>query len=1048
MPPLDENAAWARYLRSGNGGDLATVYDATAAELLRVAIHLSSSPVEAEDLVQGAYLLAIERRDSFTPGERVRPWLLGILANLARRAARERARRPDADRLRARLVAGAANAIGPSEASEALELTEALDAAIERLPETYRPVLRLRLRHGMDAADIAHALGRPAGSVRTQIVRGLEQLRRMLPASLVAMLTSALYAAPRGLMDVRARVLDAAMHDPVVFDAAIDDAAVPDAAMHGSPQIDSAMHGEATMRHPAGSEVALRNSESMLADAARWMTSGAWIMKKALVALALLLALGACLLWWPEVAHPTSIGERSLGSEQAITASLATRDADSIESEASSARMATSAPEAARTRARLVIDLRWGDEPAPTVGVRVVRLAGTDPFLTELRACSGADGRVVFEPVEAGRYRIETDRDTDAICDIGEREDKRLTIALALAANIEGVVVDEDDVPVAGASIYLSGSKKDLYEGQVVTSSDERGRFAIAHVPGRRFVAASSKGHGPSARALVEPVAIGKRREVLRLVLGKNSSRLLGRVIDPLERPIEGARIRVGGPIGFELDGSAQAPAVGATTDATGHFEIAGLPRGRQRVLVRAPSCAPFYEFVDLDQDTVSHEFRLEAGIRLMGRVTNQNGEPIPDARVAAHGYANLSCRARTARDGRFRIDGLQPECLSIEAQADGYLDARDVRNADVANGVLEWNPVLAESLSCSGRVLTADGRHCAGARIVLVTKGGEDRRATCDRDGRFEVDGLDANANYSLLVADGEDALFVRCESLGTLRAGRRDVEVRLPVTAALRASLSARLGSGGTTAHMSLEQIESGSGAILARAAMPASPHDPSLRSAVLVPGDYNVLVRDPSLQTEFRVPALQLRSGEHRDLGIVTIPRFAELVLHARLPSALSGPVMCEATAHERSSSTVRRLENGRATMQLIAGRYRLVFYGKGIVHARRDIELVAGENESCEVILCAGVQRQLVFVPPAGERFESFDVEIVGTDGSVEASDSFDGEVFWPYTWWPTLAPGVYVARIRTKGGAQWRGDFVVEDLQRRLRPIRIVMSCAR
>ncbi|MCB9920406.1 MAG: hypothetical protein H6832_18535 [Planctomycetes bacterium] len=69
MPAPNENTAWARYLRSGSAGDLAIVYDATAAELLRVAIHLSASPVEAEDLVQVTYLLAIERRDRAPAGD-------------------------------------------------------------------------------------------------------------------------------------------------------------------------------------------------------------------------------------------------------------------------------------------------------------------------------------------------------------------------------------------------------------------------------------------------------------------------------------------------------------------------------------------------------------------------------------------------------------------------------------------------------------------------------------------------------------------------------------------------------------------------------------------------------------------------------------------------------------------------------------------------------------------------------------------------------------------------------------------------------------------
>ena len=60
------------------------------------------------------------------------------------------------------------------------------DAAIAELPEPYRPVLRLRLRYGHHPSEIAHALDRPAATVRSQLARGLSLLRRKLPSGFVA----------------------------------------------------------------------------------------------------------------------------------------------------------------------------------------------------------------------------------------------------------------------------------------------------------------------------------------------------------------------------------------------------------------------------------------------------------------------------------------------------------------------------------------------------------------------------------------------------------------------------------------------------------------------------------------------------------------------------------------------------------------------------------------------------------------------------------------------------------------------------------------------
>ena len=50
--------------------------------------------------------------------------------------------------------------------------------AIQRLPAHYREVLELRLGRGMTIAEIAGALGRPAGTIRTWLWRGLDCLRR------------------------------------------------------------------------------------------------------------------------------------------------------------------------------------------------------------------------------------------------------------------------------------------------------------------------------------------------------------------------------------------------------------------------------------------------------------------------------------------------------------------------------------------------------------------------------------------------------------------------------------------------------------------------------------------------------------------------------------------------------------------------------------------------------------------------------------------------------------------------------------------------------
>ena len=206
MAASPADRAFLLFQTTGRPDALAEVFDRTAADLLRVAAHLTSDAHAAEDLVQETFLAAIESRGAFIAGHDVAAWLGGILRNRARRKWSAQARDADSEVTRGDTIARASD---PTAEVLAGELTAEVDAAIQHLPETYRPVLRLHLRHGLGPGEIALALDRPAGSVRTQLGRGLTLLRERLPRGL-AIGGLALAAAPRGLAALRANVVDAA----------------------------------------------------------------------------------------------------------------------------------------------------------------------------------------------------------------------------------------------------------------------------------------------------------------------------------------------------------------------------------------------------------------------------------------------------------------------------------------------------------------------------------------------------------------------------------------------------------------------------------------------------------------------------------------------------------------------------------------------------------------------------------------------------------------------------------------------------------------------
>ena len=191
---------YARFRETGDVSALARVFDATAPELARVAMYLTADAHRAEDLLQDTFLTALTRASSYDRDQPVLPWLLAILANRARQH-RRRENRP----LPRELARDEAADTDPTRHAQDREFAGSLEETLKQLGGPYREVMTLHLCYGLSAKEIAHSLGRPAGTVRTQIVRGMERVRRVLPAGFAA---DGVVAAPGvSLASVRAEVI-------------------------------------------------------------------------------------------------------------------------------------------------------------------------------------------------------------------------------------------------------------------------------------------------------------------------------------------------------------------------------------------------------------------------------------------------------------------------------------------------------------------------------------------------------------------------------------------------------------------------------------------------------------------------------------------------------------------------------------------------------------------------------------------------------------------------------------------------------------------------
>tara|TARA_R110002072_G_scaffold302990_1_gene490828 strand:- start:58116 stop:60686 length:2571 start_codon:yes stop_codon:yes gene_type:complete len=198
-----------QYCETGDPVALGEVFDSTAGPLMRVALWLVGNRTDAEDLLQRTFLKAILTREQFRVGAPVLPWLMGLLGNEARRQRRERDRaaavRPVQDRV-----------ADPEAVAFAREFADTVRSVGDRLGAPYDEVLRLHLEAGLNCKEIAARLERPPGTVRTQLMRALDLLRRRLPNGFAAGMTVAAAVGSGALSEVRAAVVTAA-HDAVTI---------------------------------------------------------------------------------------------------------------------------------------------------------------------------------------------------------------------------------------------------------------------------------------------------------------------------------------------------------------------------------------------------------------------------------------------------------------------------------------------------------------------------------------------------------------------------------------------------------------------------------------------------------------------------------------------------------------------------------------------------------------------------------------------------------------------------------------------------------------
>jgi RNA polymerase sigma-70 factor (ECF subfamily) len=155
-----------------------------------MALHMTRSREDAEDLLQEAALQAFRGFAGFAPGTQFKSWFFRILTNVFYQRYRKRRREPEITPLEEAselyLYVQTVRVGLPVTGADPAELVlgrldaELIAQAIAGLPEEYRIVTALFLVEQFSYEEIAEILDCPKGTVRSRLHRG----RRMLQKSL------------------------------------------------------------------------------------------------------------------------------------------------------------------------------------------------------------------------------------------------------------------------------------------------------------------------------------------------------------------------------------------------------------------------------------------------------------------------------------------------------------------------------------------------------------------------------------------------------------------------------------------------------------------------------------------------------------------------------------------------------------------------------------------------------------------------------------------------------------------------------------------------
>jgi RNA polymerase sigma-70 factor (ECF subfamily) len=490
--------------------------------------------------------------------------------------------------------------------------------------------------------------------------------------------------------------------------------------------------------------------------------------------------------------------------------------------------------------------------------------------------------------------------------------------------------------------------------------------------------------------------------------------RIAGHVVSA-GAPVAGATVR----LGLQVDGDLLQPVAEVTSGADGSFDLGAQPAATFAISASAPDHAAATATVaNADPVHKNDQLVLELGdcrSHLYGTIADASGGGIAKARVQTAGLSGIE----SDTTGHYTVclpagPSFGTPAVWVRVEADGY---GTINQVVLYVGELRQDFVLVPEAVLAGRVVTADDRPVAGARVVASPDPMEgphhvaNNWAESDSEGRFRIAGL---APGHFHVAASASQLATVAPIIAIARATKTSHELRLVVSAAARVRGRVVMGDK-PLAGVPVVAVRPGLQPGLQPVAHSVSQADGSF-----------VLDRVPFGPTAFLAGAYEVRAPKSLDVktaavdGItIEVSKLASLRGHVtRKDNPVAGvDVQCmqpgpplQAKSDATGAYLLEGLAGGEARCAALDVR------GKAFAEMR-TVQVAAGEEKTVDFKLDLSGEVKGIVVDEAGKPVPSvyvrMDIDEAGNDDQCEAMTDGTGQFDCPMliggTYRPTIAP---------------------------------------